>query len=207
MPALSGQHGLAPALSHQPSHAEAGAGAQDQHRPLGRPAEIGPQHPELVRSQPRRAQGLGGEVVEQPRRLEAADAGQPRLGHLPVEVGEMHGAVGDRAGHRQHHLVRPGRAGSFQIGLDGLLGGRVVPGRIGLDLRWGAAAVLDQGKAGVGAAQVPHQACHLRRTAPRRRGRRRRRWTASSRTSRGRSRSWAAADAPPRGPSAPRSPP
>ncbi len=120
--ALGGKHGLLATLADQAGDPETGAGAKDEHGPLGGAAEFGTQQPQLARVQPRCAQGLGGEVVEQPRRPEAADAGEPRLGHLPVEVGEAHGAGGDRAGHRQHHLGGPRRTSILQIGLDGVLG-------------------------------------------------------------------------------------
>ncbi len=203
VPALGGHDHLAAPVSRQARDAEAGARTQDGHRLVLQAGDLGTQHAQRALAQARRAQGLGGEVVEQARGLESADTLQPGLGDLPVEIGEVHGPVCHRTRHRQHHRRRPLGARLVQIGLDGRFRRGIAGGGIGLGLAdpRPSRGVLHQGEPGIGAADVADQAQHLRRTAPRRRGRRRRRSGASSRTARGRSRSSAPAGGRVRGPS------
>ncbi len=108
----------------------------------------------------RRAQGLGGEVVDQPRGAETAVGAQPRLRQPPVGIGEVDGAVRHRPRHRQHHPLGPGAPGAGEIGFDRRLGRGVLGVHQGLfALEHGPAAVsVRQREARVGAPDVADEA-------------------------------------------------
>ncbi len=112
MAALGGHHSLCAALSHEGAEAKPRARPHHGDRRVGRPRRRGPDPTKLVVSgKVRRAQGLGGEVVDQPRGAETAVGAQPRLRQPPVGIGEVDGAVRHRPRHRQHHPLGPGAPG------------------------------------------------------------------------------------------------
>ena len=115
---------------------------------------------QVLGRQTRCSQGLGGEVVDQLGRAEAAGAAQAVLGDPPVEVGHVDLAVIDRTGHGDHRLVGMANADLAQIVLDGVLSRGVVLALVGggFDQARVLTIELDQGEAGVGAADIADEA-------------------------------------------------
>ncbi len=161
---LGGQRRLAMVVIGQGGDAEPRAGAEHrQGRALG-PRHVGADADQAGGLHPRRAQRLGGEIVDQPSRTEARVA-QAGLGQHPVGIGEVDGPVGHRPGHGQHGAAQPvGRTRLGEVGLDGVDGGRIVGHGVDLGLADGPVPVR-QGEARVGPADVPDQALHHRASA------------------------------------------